>query len=102
MRFLTQKSMSKFPLPPNSRSPTWNVTVILSSLCSCSWKHSRECARSWMLCASLVPQRRAMTRERESRQVVRSEEGVRAMVSFAGWSSSLEGYRRCFNESFGV
>lgn len=32
----TQKSMSRFPLPPNSLSPTWNVTVILSSTCSCS------------------------------------------------------------------
>lgn len=33
---LTQKSISKFPAPPNSLSPTWKVTVILSSLCSCS------------------------------------------------------------------
>jgi hypothetical protein len=46
----TQKSTSKFPLPPNSRSPTWNVTVILSSLCSASWKHSRWWAFIWMLC----------------------------------------------------
>ena len=59
---LTQKSMSRFPLPPNSRSPTWKVTVILSSECSSSWKHSRECALSWMLCAELTaksPQRAA-------------------------------------------
>jgi hypothetical protein len=47
----TQKSISRFPLPPNSRSPTWKVTVILSSACNCSWKHSLECARSWILCA---------------------------------------------------
>lgn len=38
----TQKSISRFPLPPNSRSPTWYVTVILSSRCKTSWKHSRE------------------------------------------------------------
>lgn len=47
----TQKSISRLPLPPNSRSPTWKVTVILSSAWSCSWKHSRECALSWMLWA---------------------------------------------------
>lgn len=47
----TQKSISRFPLPPNSRSPTWKVTVILSPLCSCSWKHSRWWAFIWMLCA---------------------------------------------------
>jgi hypothetical protein len=47
---LTQKSISRLPLPPNSRSPTWNVTVILSSLCSDSWKHSRWLAFIWMLC----------------------------------------------------
>ncbi len=51
----TQKSTSKFPAPPNSRSPTWKVTVILSSLCSCSWKHSRECAPRTMLCPRLTP-----------------------------------------------
>ena len=38
----TQKSISRFPLPPNSRSPTWKVTVMTSSRCSDSWKHSRE------------------------------------------------------------
>ena len=53
----TQKSISKFPLPPNSRSPTWNVTVILSSLCNVSWKHSRECALIWILCAWLQARR---------------------------------------------
>lgn len=37
----TQKSTSRFPLPPNSRSPTWKVTVMTSSRCSDSWKHSR-------------------------------------------------------------
>lgn len=51
----TQKSTSRFPLPPNSRSPTWKLTVILSSACNCSWKHSRECAPSWMLCATEAP-----------------------------------------------
>jgi hypothetical protein len=45
----TQKSMSRFPALPNSLSPTWNVTVILSSRRSCSWKHSRPWAGSWML-----------------------------------------------------
>lgn len=53
----TQKSMSKFPLPPNSRSPTWKVTVILSSAWSCSWKHSFVCALSWMLWAAAKPTR---------------------------------------------
>jgi hypothetical protein len=42
----TQKSMSRLPELPNSRSPTWNVTVILSSRCRFSWKHSRPCAGS--------------------------------------------------------
>lgn len=42
----TQKSMSRFPALPNSRSPTWNVTVILSPWCRFSWKHSRPCAGS--------------------------------------------------------
>ena len=51
----TQKSISRLPLPPNSRSPTWNVTVILSSLWSLSWKHSREWALSWMLWAVAAP-----------------------------------------------
>lgn len=51
----TQKSISKLPLPPNSRSPTWNETVIKSSLCSISWKHSREWAFSWMLWAAEAP-----------------------------------------------
>ena len=46
----TQKSISRLPAPPNSLSPTWKVTVILSSLCSISWKHSLECAPSWILC----------------------------------------------------
>jgi hypothetical protein len=50
MALRTQKSTSRFPLPPNSRSPTWNVTVILSSLCRASWKHSRWWAFIWMLC----------------------------------------------------
>lgn len=45
----TQKSTSRLPAPPNSLSPTWNVTVILSPLCSCSWKHSREWAPRLML-----------------------------------------------------
>lgn len=47
----TQKSISRFPLLPNSLSPTWKVTVILSPECSCSWKHSRECGFICMLCA---------------------------------------------------
>ncbi len=51
--------MSRFPEPPNSRSPTWNVTVILSSLCNSSWKHSLVCALSWMLCAKEAPIRPA-------------------------------------------
>lgn len=51
----TQKSISRFPLPPNSRSPTWNETVILSSLWRVSWKHSREWALSWMLWAVVAP-----------------------------------------------
>ena len=51
----TQKSTSRFPALPNSLSPTWNVTVILSSLWSCSWKHSLPCAASWMLCARAAP-----------------------------------------------
>lgn len=50
----TQKSISRFPLPPNSLSPTWNETVILSSRCNISWKHSRECALSWMVCAAVA------------------------------------------------
>ncbi len=54
---LTQKSISRFPAPPNSRSPTWKVTVILSSLCSTSWKHSLECAPICMLCARDVVRR---------------------------------------------
>jgi hypothetical protein len=53
----TQKSMSKLLAPPNSRSPTWKVTVILSSACNCSWKHSRECAFSRILCAAERPAR---------------------------------------------
>jgi len=47
----TQKSTSRFPLPPNSRSPTWKVIVMTSSRCRDSWKHSREWALSWMVCA---------------------------------------------------
>lgn len=47
----TQKSISRFPALPNSLSPTWNDTVILSSLCNCSWKHSRPWAGSWILWA---------------------------------------------------
>ena len=53
----TQKSISKLPLPPNSRSPTWKVTVILSSLCRASWKHSRWWAFIWMLCADAADSR---------------------------------------------
>ena len=34
---LTQKSTSRLPALPNSRSPTWNVTVIVSSRCKFSW-----------------------------------------------------------------
>lgn len=48
----TQKSISRFPAPPNSLSPTWKETVILSSLWRDSWKHSRPWAGSWMLCAT--------------------------------------------------
>ena len=48
----TQKSISRFPAPPNSLSPTWKDTVILSSLWRDSWKHSRPWAGSWMLCAT--------------------------------------------------
>jgi hypothetical protein len=51
--------MSRFPALPNSRSPTWKVTVILSSLCRFSWKHSRPCAGSWMLWATAEPSRLA-------------------------------------------
>lgn len=47
----TQKSISRLPAPPNSLSPTWNDTVILSSRWSISWKHSRPWAGSWMLWA---------------------------------------------------
>lgn len=53
----TQKSISRLPLPPNSLSPTWKVTVILSSAWRASWKHSRECDLSWMLCAATTPTR---------------------------------------------
>lgn len=50
----TQKSISRFPAEPNSRSPTWKVTDILSSLCRDSWKHSRPWAGRTMLCAAAV------------------------------------------------
>lgn len=53
----TQKSISKLPALPNSLSPTWKVTVILSSTCSISWKHSLPCAASWILCARAAPSR---------------------------------------------
>ena len=53
----TQKSISKLPALPNSLSPTWKVTVILSSECSISWKHSLPCAASWILCARAAPSR---------------------------------------------
>jgi len=78
--------MSRFPLPPNSRSPTWNVTVILSSACSCSWKHSREWARSWMLCAD--------TRLRKPMKAASSIE-MCAMVDNVGYSKMLD-YREAF------
>jgi hypothetical protein len=65
----TQKSISRFPLPPNSRSPTWNVTVILSSLCSCSWKHSRMWAFIWMLWAD-ARARRALAVARNLNNIV--------------------------------
>ena len=56
--------MSRLPAPPNSRSPTWNVTVILSSRCSCSWKHSVAWALSCMLWArDARMERRAMRRK---------------------------------------
>jgi len=60
---LTQKSMSRFPLPPNSLSPTWNVTVMRSSLCRVSWKHSWECARIWILWARHCGRRRQRARQ---------------------------------------
>ena len=47
----TQKSTSRLPALPNSRSPVWKVTVILSSRCRLSWKHSMPWAGSTMLCA---------------------------------------------------
>lgn len=51
-RWLTQKSMSRLPEPPNSRSPTWKDTVILSSRWRSSWKHSCAYGIRWMLCAA--------------------------------------------------
>ena len=58
--------MSRLPEPPNSRSPTWNVTVILSSLCSSSWKHSRECAFKTMLWDRTVGRRAAVATRAEA------------------------------------
>lgn len=51
----TQKLTSRFPLPPNSLSPVWKVTVMRSSLCRSSWKHSLEWARRRMLCEDATP-----------------------------------------------
>lgn len=67
----TQKSMSRLPALPNSRSPTWKVTVILSSLRRLSWKHSTPRAGSTMLCATtawkaMAAARRLLAAERKS------------------------------------
>lgn len=73
----TQKSTSRLPAPPNSLSPTWNVTVILSSLWSCSWKHSREWAPRLMLCATTREDKRSEVERREKRKVRMMMEGRR-------------------------
>lgn len=65
----TQKSTSRLPAPPNSLSPTWKVTVILSSLCSCSWKHSREWAPRLMLWAAAMEERRRIVDASTARMV---------------------------------
>jgi len=84
----TQKSMYKLPLPPNSRSPTWNVIVILSSLCSVSWKHSREYAFNWMLCAlaKLLRRRHSV----DERTTARVEERILAGVDSGDMCRSWE------------
>jgi len=83
----TQKSIYKLPLPPNSRSPTWNVMVILSSLCSVSWKHSRECAFIWILCApAKLLRRRHSVDERKARVEERILAALILGMCLARWS----------------
>lgn len=90
----TQKSISRFPLPPNSLSPTWNETVILSSRCSSSWKHSRECDLSWMVCAAVAvihPSRVTSRVVAESRIVKVAKSKLFPRVSDARRMSETEG-----------
>ena len=78
----TKKSMSRFPAPPNSRSPTWNVTVILSSRCNCSWKHSFSWALSWILWA-----REEWMERRATRIVGKREDSMMMNVSYMAKAS---------------
>lgn len=70
----TQKSISRLPALPNSRSPTWKDTVILSSLWRDSWKHSRPWAGSWMLWA--------VTAEKSPAAARSSEDAERSCILF--------------------
>lgn len=72
----TQKLMSRFPLPPNSVSPVWKTTLILSSTWRFSKKHSLECALSGMLCAVAAPmQSRADTAREEKASFMAAQGG---------------------------